>query len=751
LGRSLPSNAFVDNAEQRPGTHPTSNATRAAHSEPSPADTSSTKILQERARNEVQAMLARIRAQTKVVTTQVGGATSLSAADGGSDDVHHVSTTPPPKRPQAAGGAGVIMRVGRSPEELRQSLESWSSPPRRGGGGEADDNSSSSSSSSSSTLHGRARAGEGREASLQRKAREQVQQMLHKIKRKAQERDVTGQRRMASPKNKQDTREASPSRGDAGEVMDGPADEPAGTSAQSRDDKLGKGPQAASVGAASPDRLGRQSVSVSAAESSQQVVRGHADEGLPPGPAPAEVAAAASAAEQAPLPTPRSSGAAAAQTARGVEEGEHPKSGAAILRKLQMMDVSAMGATMKDWSGDLRDLLDAAKFPAAHVTHAGGTASPYQEDKGDHGSRPDPEHVESATAAAAVGADGSSVPPVVAPHRRTHLATPSVEGFNTQAEEGEEQEEELAPRRQRSLTLVGDVLCEGAVAAAVFRCIPWAGLRGLQRVSRGFGAAVRLALGRRPQAVIVGGGHRGRALRSVVAFDTLLCGGPQATAEAAARRGGGGADSGWCTLPSMGVERNNCAVCTLPGGGGILVAGGYNLRGLEMSAERFDPGRGRWEQAAPMPSRRSGCRAVGLEALGVAVVLGGYGEEHECLAAVETYDWRRDEWNTLTRIPPLATPRYDCAACALPAGWAAAFPSCVRPILTEMYLCHACSCHERLSGNAAAGGWWWPAAWTGGRRGWPRPRSTTLATARGWRCRPCRSSATAARPSGWRP
>jgi hypothetical protein len=36
-------------------------------------------------------------------------------------------------------------------------------------------------------------------------------------------------------------------------------------------------------------------------------------------------------------------------------------------------------------------------------------------------------------------------------------------------------------------------------------------------------------------------------------------------------------------------------------------------------------------------------------------------------------------------------------------GCAAAFPSWNRSILTEIYLCHACSCHEILSGNAAAG------------------------------------------------
>jgi hypothetical protein len=39
------------------------------------------------------------------------------------------------------------------------------------------------------------------------------------------------------------------------------------------------------------------------------------------------------------------------------------------------------------------------------------------------------------------------------------------------------------------------------------------------------------------------------------------------------------------------------------------------------------------------------------------------------------------------------------------AAWrcAAAFPSCARSMLTEIYLCHACSCYEILSGNAAVG------------------------------------------------
>jgi hypothetical protein len=37
------------------------------------------------------------------------------------------------------------------------------------------------------------------------------------------------------------------------------------------------------------------------------------------------------------------------------------------------------------------------------------------------------------------------------------------------------------------------------------------------------------------------------------------------------------------------------------------------------------------------------------------------------------------------------------------AGVSRAFPSCTRSIWTEIYLCHACSCHEIEDGNARAG------------------------------------------------
>eukprot|EP01047_Picozoa_sp_COSAG01_P000835 COSAG01_NODE_16_length_40091_cov_15.728646_48_plen_102_part_00 len=48
-------------------------------------------------------------------------------------------------------------------------------------------------------------------------------------------------------------------------------------------------------------------------------------------------------------------------------------------------------------------------------------------------------------------------------------------------------------------------------------------------------------------------------------------------------------------------------------------------------------------------------------------------------------------------------PRRGSIPVAAPAPCAAAFPPCARPILTEIYLRHACSCHEMLSGHAAAG------------------------------------------------
>jgi hypothetical protein len=60
---------------------------------------------------------------------------------------------------------------------------------------------------------------------------------------------------------------------------------------------------------------------------------------------------------------------------------------------------------------------------------------------------------------------------------------------------------------------------------------------------------------------------------------------------------------------------------------------------------------------------------------------------------------------------------------------AAAFPSCVRSILTEIYLRHACSCHEILSGNSAAGRPAPPTSRRPSRRSCGRPMAAAEETA----------------------
>jgi hypothetical protein len=72
---------------------------------------------------------------------------------------------------------------------------------------------------------------------------------------------------------------------------------------------------------------------------------------------------------------------------------------------------------------------------------------------------------------------------------------------------------------------------------------------------------------------------------------------------------------------------------------------------------------------------------------------------------------------TLRGVHPPLLPQFECArlhsaqlqaeadAEALRAAVAVrqAFPSCTRSILTEIYLCHPCSCHGIEDGNARTG------------------------------------------------
>jgi hypothetical protein len=73
------------------------------------------------------------------------------------------------------------------------------------------------------------------------------------------------------------------------------------------------------------------------------------------------------------------------------------------------------------------------------------------------------------------------------------------------------------------------------------------------------------------------------------------------------------------------------------------------------------------------------------------------------LCAAALADRRRRRVRVRPAMSMQSSTRAARSTSPLPAC-AAAFPSCARSILTEIYLCHACSCHETLSGNAAAGG-----------------------------------------------
>lgn len=201
-----------------------------------------------------------------------------------------------------------------------------------------------------------------------------------------------------------------------------------------------------------------------------------------------------------------------------------------------------------------------------------------------------------------------------------------------------------APQASEEATLL-NILSDGQLCWRILRSVAWQQLRVLQRISTEFRAACKVVLALRPQAICVGGANRGIALRSAVAYDNV--------------------SNEWSMLASMAVGRINSAVCSLVPGAGVLVAGGYNGKGMEASAERFDIDSGRWIATAPMPVEKSGCRGVLLQEAGIALVLGGYDQNHQTLARVDGYDWQEDAWNA-TQFPPMLTARYDCAACSLP-------------------------------------------------------------------------------------
>jgi hypothetical protein len=284
----------------------------------------------------------------------------------------------------------------------------------------------------------------------------------------------------------------------------------------------------------------------------------------------------------------------------------------AILAQLHSMNDDAID--LSSWTGDLRDLGSSADDDLA--TMATSDAE-------------DPR-----LSARSMTSVDSAQGPEPSPHGGT---SPH------EADEGLAEMDEARPA-QPEATLLG-IISDGQLCWRILHSVPWQQLRLLQCVSHEFRVASQVVLALRPQAICVGGGNRGRALRSVVAYDTEC--------------------DHWSMLAPMAVERNNSAVVGLVPGAGLLVAGGYNGKGIEASAERFDIVSGRWMPAAPMPIGKSGCRGVLLHDAGIALVVGGYDEAHQTLGRVDAYDCQRNKWN-LTKIPPLLTARYDCAACSLP-------------------------------------------------------------------------------------
>ena len=337
-----------------------------------------------------------------------------------------------------------------------------------------------------------------------------------------------------------------------------------------------------------------------------------------------------SSSEDAGLPVPPSlsgSGDSSAAKVRDVVKtpGSQTKDAvSAILAQLQSMKDDDVD--LSDWTGDLREL--------------GGTAT----------AEPAPGTAEAAAVDAAPPVHRSSAAEsseILQRQRCVDIESDEQESSEEMLEE-EQLEKFLPPPPPLPPALDANflgVISDGEICWRILQAVPWQQLRRMQRVSRDFRVASQVVLALRPQAICVGGGNRGRALRSAVAYDAEC--------------------DQWSLLAPMAVERNNSAVCGLTAGAGLLVAGGYNGKGIEASAERFDVAQGRWLSTAPMPIGKSGCRGVLLTNANLALVVGGYDEDHETLARVDTYDWATDEWNRV-RVPPMCTARYDCAACALP-------------------------------------------------------------------------------------
>ncbi len=122
----------------------------------------------------------------------------------------------------------------------------------------------------------------------------------------------------------------------------------------------------------------------------------------------------------------------------------------------------------------------------------------------------------------------------------------------------------------------------------------------------------------------------------------------------------------WSPVAPLAVARYGAAATTFLGC--IYIAGGVNVRRrAERSVERYDPAASekgeeeedRWTAVAPMIRARFGFALAAFA--GRLWAIGGYNEDHQELASVESYDSLTDSWR---EEPPLALGPRSCHAAA---------------------------------------------------------------------------------------
>ena len=122
----------------------------------------------------------------------------------------------------------------------------------------------------------------------------------------------------------------------------------------------------------------------------------------------------------------------------------------------------------------------------------------------------------------------------------------------------------------------------------------------------------------------------------------------------------------WTRVPDLRVARSHPAVAVLDGRLYVIGGGGPRFVSLN-SVEVFDPATGRWAEARPMPTLRSGAMAVSLGDR-IAVIGGGFKKpdgKFTFLRTVEFYEPAADRWSP---GPDMLQP-HDYPACAVLDGW----------------------------------------------------------------------------------